>query len=119
MRVESVARTSLVPGSVILVRLPFKEADGRDKVRPMVVVEVHGHEVVALPGTTSTSRFRHPALYAEVRDRESAGLPQPTGIRRERREVDLMAVLDHLGQLSDEDARRILGLGGQGFGVAA
>lgn len=111
--VKRVPRTQLVPGTVVWAHVPFEDGQG-EKVRPAVVVERCGRDLVVFPGTTSASRWNHPSLYVEVRDLGAARLARPTGIRTRSVTIDVMEVLDIVGQLGEADRSAVLGLSPQG-----
>jgi PemK-like, MazF-like toxin of type II toxin-antitoxin system len=104
-----VARNRLRPGTVVWVRVPFKDTEG-DKIRPAVVLSCRGRDVVLLPCTTSVRRHQRPG-YVEIKHWQAAGLPRPTGVRRASLTVDYLEIVNIAGDLADEDAAAVLPLG--------
>ena len=104
--VDPVPRNRLLPGTVVWAHVDFVDGTG-EKARPVVVIDVRGHDVVVLPGTTSARRH-HLADHFEVEDRDSAGLRHPTGFCTRPRVVARIDVTSICGELADDDRRRLL-----------
>jgi hypothetical protein len=98
----------LVPGAVVWAHVPFEDGEG-EKTRPAVVAQLSGRDVTLYPGTTSGSRIRHGHRYVEVRDLGAAGLNRPTGIKRSFVVVDVIEVIDVVGDLSRADLADLMG----------
>ncbi|MGN9804039.1 type II toxin-antitoxin system PemK/MazF family toxin [Micromonospora sp. L32] len=106
--VRLVARTRLRPGVVVWARVPYRERD-EYKIRPAVVFECRGRrDVVILPCTSSPSRYRYIGRLVELKHFGAAGLGRASAVRREAISIDLVDVLDVIGELSDFDADRVL-----------
>lgn len=102
-----VARRLIVPGAVILARVPFAEDPSQSKVRPVIVHRLEGDVVVVQPCTSSPEGRRGPGCM-EIQDLGEAGLNRATSavpriLRLSR--IDLIEVEGHLG---DADVRRLL-----------
>lgn len=118
MQATTVPRRQLVPGAVVLARVPF-EPEGpepftspeecQDKVRPVVVVRVAGGGLVCRPCTSAPSRLRYPWFYTEIGDLAAAGLSRPTGVRLRECTLALDACIEVCGALSERDLADVLG----------
>jgi hypothetical protein len=106
-KVCPIARGRLVPGIVVCAHVPFAEG-GAWKTRPAIVKALDGWQVTVLPAYSSASRLRFPHLYVELRDLYVAGLSRPTGVRRQEVAIDVIEIIDVVGQLSDVDMRAVL-----------
>jgi hypothetical protein len=87
---------------MVMAHVPFAEVDA-EKTRPAVVKAIVGKQVTLLPATSALFRFRFPNKYVEVRDVHATGLTRPTGIRRREVTVDVIEIIEVVGQLSDFD----------------
>jgi hypothetical protein len=117
MQATSVPRRHLVPGAVVLARVPFEPEgsepfespeDCQDKVRPVVVVEAAGDEYVCRACTSATSRLRYPWAYSEIQDLAAAGLTRPTGVRLRRSTLPRDACIEVCGALGEADRTSVL-----------
>lgn len=107
--VRLVARTRLRPGVVVWARVPYRERD-EYKIRPAVIFGCRGRgDVVILPCTSSPSRTRRSRRLVELKDFEAAGLRRASAVSRDAISIDLVDVLDVIGDLSDFDSERVLG----------
>jgi hypothetical protein len=114
---RGVATSTLEPGDVVEAVVDFAEMDAA-KVRPVVVVRVHGDGTVeGHPITSRTRRFGDPR-YRVIADPAAAGLVVASAVCVNRLDrLDAASVLAPLGSLVDRD-RAALGLGAAA-GVAA
>jgi hypothetical protein len=118
VRVDAVPRAILVPGAVILARVPFVEADGSYKCRPVVVLHAVGAEVRVRPCTSSNAALRREDSVLIV-DLAVAGLVKPTAVRGGTVTIERCDLIAPLGRLSESDACRVLGLFATSDRVAA
>ena len=107
---KPVAKSRLGPGVVVWARVPFVDIDGW-KTRPAVVKTVQGRLVSLAPGSSSASRWRFPNEFIEVTNLADSGLRRPTGFRRRDVTVDIVDVVDIVGNLADTDLAALLGHG--------
>ncbi|WP_319462720.1 hypothetical protein [Micromonospora sp. RTP1Z1] len=86
--------------------MPFED-NVQYKIRPAIVLGCRGRDVVILPCTSSPARHRRIDRPVELLDVETAGLRRPTAVRRTALSVDLVDVLEVIGELSDADRRHV------------
>lgn len=101
-----VPRRRLTPGTVVWAHVPFEHGEG-EKLRPAVVVGCDGRGVRIRRLSSSATRLRFD-FYLDVVDLDAAGLDRPCGIDlRSSTVVDLIEVVDIVGELSDADFVRL------------
>jgi hypothetical protein len=108
--VRPVAKTALVPGTVIWAHVQFEETSD-SKLRPAVVRSVTGRDVTIFPATTAQSRHRYPWAHYELLDVASAGLHRATGLRLATTTVDIIDIVSVAGALFPEDHLALFAVG--------
>jgi hypothetical protein len=105
MEVRKVAYRFLKPGRVVRAEVPYADGTGR-KMRPAVVVAVHGRTVELIAITSKRVRSAGDVVVADL---EVAGLHKDSVARTGRLIiVDRVAVVAELGFLSDRDMSTVL-----------
>lgn len=103
--VRVIPRTRLRPGVVVWAHVPFAECD-EYKTRPAVVLHCDGRDVTLLPCTSAASRHRRPDRYIELKHPDAAGLNRATAVGLKPFIVDVLDLLDVIGELSAADRQR-------------
>lgn len=107
VRAMPVPRRHIVPGAVILARVPFAEDASRSKVRPVIVHRIQGDVVVAQPCTSSPDGRRGPGRM-EIQDLREAGFNRATSAVPRIVRLSRMDLIEVQGNLGETDARRLL-----------
>jgi hypothetical protein len=117
MRVTTVPRNRLRPGTVVMARVlygPQRDRRGatsseREKIRPVVVVGVRRDGIICRPCTSAASRHRRPWAHTELADLESAGLTRATGVRLREVVIPFTDCFTVCGVLAASDLERVFG----------
>ena len=107
VRVTTVARRHIVPGAVLLARVPFAEDASVTKIRPVIVHCLEGDAVVVQPCTSSPEGRRSPGCL-EIGDLNEAGLNRATSALARIVRLTRTDLIEVQGHLSEVDARRLL-----------
>lgn len=101
--VQQVSRKLLKPGAVVWTWIPFAEADGRGKSRPVVIIELETNQAAAVVmpvgGVSHQSGWGCP----ELADWVAAGLTRPSIVLPNKYVVDVRAISSALGNLTARD----------------
>lgn len=103
----TVARSHIVPGAVILARVPFSEDATQSKIRPVIVHRIEGDSIVVQPCTSSPFGRRGPGRM-DIQDPFEAGFTRATSALARIVRLDRADLIEVQGHLSDVDARRLL-----------
>jgi hypothetical protein len=112
-QVKAVARTALIPGTVVWAWISFPDEPGRHKTRPAVVHDVVGRKVRVHPVTSSTkASVRQSHLYVLLDDWGAAGLSRPCLVDRRIVDLELGDITSIAGCLGTADFARIFAAAG-------
>src|SRR5262249_6726738 len=104
------SRQAVAPGSVLRAQVNYEEGIGC-KVRPVVVVDGRGSEVLVVPFTTKPG-----ADSLRISDPSAAGLKKETWCRRRPIWLARSAFIERLGRLTRGDFNRALSVAGARHG---
>ena len=109
MQVTWVPQCHLRAGTVVRASVDYREGAGH-KARPVVIVSVGTHDVVALKITSQLWRLHQPG-HAEIEDWQGAGLSKPSAVALHPVTLPRIDLIEVLGALSESDMPLLAHLG--------